>query len=154
VLQLLKNARYDFMTMRNAAIAFSGVLVLVSIVALATMGLNMGIEFAGGTEVQLKYSESPDIGEIRGRLGAAGLIGFSVTRIGIAEENEVYIRLTSAAGEGDPTTAVVHALRGSADASSDLNVLDAGSIAGILGRAPGVGPEQARELAGRILQLR
>ncbi len=52
---------YDFMGKSKLFIALSLILVLASYVMLFTRGLHYGIDFAGGTLVQLKYEKSAPI---------------------------------------------------------------------------------------------
>ena len=55
-MQIFSKARvYDFMRFRFASLALSMFLFVGSIVLLATKGLNYGIDFSGGTLIQLKY---------------------------------------------------------------------------------------------------
>ena len=83
--QILKNPRFRFMKRGPLVAGISGVVVLVSIVVLLTSSLNLGIEFTGGTELQVKYASAPDIGGIRSALKNAGMTA-QVTTIGVAED--------------------------------------------------------------------
>ncbi len=56
---------YDFMGKSNLFISISLVLILLSYVSLFTKGLNYGIDFAGGTIVQVKYDKKAPIKKIR-----------------------------------------------------------------------------------------
>ena len=58
----------DFMGKRKFAIIFSGVLILVSVGALLIQGLNLGIDFTGGTIVELSYQDTVELESIRGAL--------------------------------------------------------------------------------------
>ena len=71
--QLLKNPQFAFMKRGPLFVTVSGVLMLAAVGILIFNGLNLGIEFTGGTEVQVKYSSAPEIGRIRSALEAAGL---------------------------------------------------------------------------------
>lgn len=82
---------YDFMKMRFAAISLSAFLVLASIYLLFDRGLQYGIDFAGGTLIQLRYDEAAPISQIREILEAKGEFqNLSVNEFG--SENEVNIR--------------------------------------------------------------
>lgn len=82
---------YDFMKMRFAAISLSAFLVLASIYLLFDRGLQYGIDFAGGTLIQLRYEQKAPIAQIRELLEAKGEFqNLSVTEFG--SENEVNIR--------------------------------------------------------------
>ncbi|AJC86489.1 protein translocase subunit SecF [Campylobacter sp. RM16704] len=84
---------YDFMKMRFAAISLSFILFFGSIFILFTKGLNFGIDFTGGTLVQLQYEQKAPLAEIRKALSAnENLKGASVTEFGGA--NEIIIRFS------------------------------------------------------------
>lgn len=78
---------YDFMKMRFVAIFFSFVLFLGSIFLLFDRGLQFGIDFSGGTLIQLKYKGEAPIAQIREILKQTGLFqNLSVTEFGSNEE--------------------------------------------------------------------
>jgi preprotein translocase subunit SecF len=162
VFRLLKDPKFDFMAQRRVFLSLSLVVVLVSIALIAVKGLNPGIEFTGGTELQLRFVEEPDVGAIRSALGDAGMAGVSVTTIGDPSEHEVYIRLGSK-GDGedeeDPTSAVFRALRGGeeqrgASGKVDLNIADQSTLMRAIEGAPGLTGDRAEALAAQILELR
>ena len=56
---------YDFMSKRFAFLGLSSFLIIASIVLLLTKGLNFGIDFVGGTIVQVKYEQTAPINQLR-----------------------------------------------------------------------------------------
>lgn len=86
---------YDFMKLRFASIGLSFVLVIGSIILLLTQGLNYGIDFSGGTLVQIKYTDkNAPLDEIRNILNQnEALKGASVTEFGSSDE--IVIRFSS-----------------------------------------------------------
>ena len=159
--QILKDPHFDFMGKRNVALPLSIVLVLASVVVLFVNGLNLGIEFTGGTELQVKYAETPDLPGIRSQLASVGLGTPIVTTIGDPAGHEVYIRLAErgAADEAeDPTVVVLEALRGLAPGSrggqDDLNIEDESMLAALLRDAPTLTGAQATDLAAQVLEAR
>ena len=80
-----------FMKQRKIAAVFSIILLVASIFSLATKGLSFGLDFTGGTLVELQYTGAADIGKIRESLDAAGYEGAIVINYG--SEEEVLIRL-------------------------------------------------------------
>lgn len=78
---------YDFMRMRFAAISLSIVLFFSSIYLLWDRGLQFGIDFSGGTLIQLKYDTAAPIPQIREILEKQGSFqNLSVTEFGSKEE--------------------------------------------------------------------
>ncbi|EOJ0163323.1 protein translocase subunit SecF [Campylobacter jejuni] len=78
---------YDFMRMRFAAISLSFILFFGSIYLLWNRGLQYGIDFSGGTLVQLKYENAASITQIREILEKQGTFqNLSVTEFGSNEE--------------------------------------------------------------------
>ena len=55
----------DFMGQRKMALVFSAILLAISIGSLATKQLNWGLDFTGGTLVEVHYSETADLTAIR-----------------------------------------------------------------------------------------
>ncbi|MDO8844693.1 MAG: protein translocase subunit SecF [Methylicorpusculum sp.] len=81
----------DFLGKRKLAYIVSGLLVLISIISLATQGLQMGIDFTGGTLVEVGYKESADLSVIRNALGEGGFSDALVQHFGSTKD--VLIRL-------------------------------------------------------------
>jgi preprotein translocase subunit SecF len=161
VFQILKSTHFDFMSRRNVWLTLSGILTLAAVVVLWINGLNLGIEFSGGTELQVKFAKTPDIAAVRSTLSAAGLPGQSVTTIGDPLANEVYIRLASGAQEGeedDPTSQVIDALRrglgGLPGDRDDLNIIDQGTLERTLASAVDLSSSEVSALAANILEER
>ena len=81
----------DFMGQRRLAMLFSVTLLLVSIGSLAVKQLNWGLDFTGGTLVEVHYSETVDLNAIRNTLDAEGYSGAIVVSFGT--DRDVMIRL-------------------------------------------------------------
>ncbi len=60
--------KYDFLGKRKIALAMSGILMLISLISIVTQGLVFGIDFTGGTLVQVSYSKPADLDKIRNSL--------------------------------------------------------------------------------------
>jgi preprotein translocase subunit SecF len=82
----------QFMGQRKLAMLFSTLLLLASIGSLAVKQLNWGLDFTGGTLVEVHYSESADLTAIRATLGAEGYPGAIVVSFGT--DRDVLIRLS------------------------------------------------------------
>ncbi len=89
---------YDFMSKSKIFIAISAILLLLSYGLLFTKGLNFGIDFAGGTIVQLKYDEKAPLAAIRESLSKdKEFKNASVTEFGTP--NEVIIRIATSSAK-------------------------------------------------------
>ncbi len=93
----LSNGRLiDFMAHRKLALIISLVLVVGSLVGLFVKGLNFGVDFTGGTIVELAYEDPADVKGIRSALQTAGYKEAIVQNFGSAEE--VLIRIAPVDG--------------------------------------------------------
>ena len=88
---------YDFMGKRLAFLGFSSILVIASIVLLLTKGLTLGIDFAGGTIIQVKYEQVAPINQIRDTLKQTKYANSSITKFG--SDEEVVIRITGSSAD-------------------------------------------------------
>lgn len=120
-----------FMAVRNVAFAITVVLSLIGLGALFAKGLNFGLDFTGGTLIELKYEQAANLDRIKSDLGQAGYPDAVVQSFGAT--TDVLIRL---AGD-DPQLGnhVATALRNT-DASSAFQV----------SRVEFVGPQVGEEL--------
>ncbi len=94
MLEILGKTNFDFMSKRRLAFTFSGFMVLLGIIALVQVArgtANLGIDFAGGTAVQLKFDQPVRIDEARKALEANGLADAELQEFG--QENKLLIRV-------------------------------------------------------------
>ncbi len=87
----------NFMGMRHIALILSSILVIASITSLATRGLNFGIDFTGGTLVEVGYPEAVELAGVRSVLSAAGYEQAQVQHFGAS--SDVLIRISPIAGK-------------------------------------------------------
>jgi preprotein translocase subunit SecF len=97
----------NFMGMRKVAAAASIVLLLISIASLAYQGLNLGLDFTGGTLIEVGYEDKADIKHIRETLEEAGYRDVTVQNFG--SEQDVLLRMSEAyrANLGDEVLATL-----------------------------------------------
>ena len=86
-----KTPSFDFMAKRQIALAFSILLIIASVSSLAMKGLNFGLDFTGGTLVEVAYPQSADLNKIRNRLENAGFGDAVVQNFGSSKD--VLVRL-------------------------------------------------------------
>jgi preprotein translocase subunit SecF len=88
---LNKKTQIDFMGKRLIAFVLSGILIASSIVILATVDLNYGLDFTGGTLIEVSFPTAPEISEVRSNLTTAGLDNAVVQTFGTATDIVVRI---------------------------------------------------------------
>ena len=71
---------------RKIALMLSSVLIVVALVALPTFGLNFGLDFTGGTEVELRFDSAPEIADVRDSLDRGGIADAVVQTFGSSTE--------------------------------------------------------------------
>ncbi|MDD5579808.1 MAG: protein translocase subunit SecF [Methylobacter sp.] len=81
----------NFIGNRNIAMTFSGVCMIIAIASLAIRGLQMGIDFTGGTLIEVGYKQAADLTALRNTLDEAGFSDATVQNFGTAKD--VLIRL-------------------------------------------------------------
>jgi preprotein translocase subunit SecF len=81
----------DFVGKRKYAMIFSAILLIVSIASLSFQGLKFGIDFTGGTLIELGYEKTADLEDIRFKLSEGDFKGTNVQYFG--SDTEVLIQL-------------------------------------------------------------
>jgi preprotein translocase subunit SecF len=97
-----KTTRIDFLGKRRYAYVFSAVLILISLGSLLTRGLNLGIDFTGGTLVEVGFSDLVELADVRSALAEAGFADATVQHFGTSKD--VLVRL---APKGEVASAVI-----------------------------------------------
>ena len=64
---------FNFMALRRPAAIFSVALILISLVSLGVRGLNFGLDFSGGTLIELEFRSAPDIDQVRDEFTSLGV---------------------------------------------------------------------------------
>lgn len=94
MLEILGKTNIDFMGKRRFSFLFSGIMVLLGLIALVQIArgaANLGIDFAGGTAVQLKFEQPVRIDEARKALETNGLADAELQEFG--QDNKLLIRV-------------------------------------------------------------
>ena len=87
----MKTTNINFIGNRKIALIFSAILSLISIFSLAINGLKMGIDFTGGTLIEVSYKESADLNVLRDTMNGIGFSDAMVQNFGTSKD--VLIRL-------------------------------------------------------------
>lgn len=88
----------DFMRLRWVSTAFSVLLLVVAIGAMATKGFNFALDFTGGVGVELRYDKAPDVDDVRTSLEKAGFDSAVVQTFGAG--TDLLVRLQAPKKEG------------------------------------------------------
>lgn len=134
----------NFMGFGKLAALLSGVLVVIAIVSLLTKGLAFGLDFTGGTQIQVGYEQAPNLNEVRATLEQAGYKNAVVVNFG--SDRHVLVRLQTIDGEQQDEVGaqLVSTLREAADGAVHMREI------GYVG--PQVG-EELREQGGLALLI-
>ncbi|NKB97441.1 MAG: protein translocase subunit SecF [Pseudomonadales bacterium] len=92
----MKTPNIDFMGARKIAAIASGVFLLISLTSLAVNGLNWGLDFTGGSLVEVSYDEPVDAEELRQFLESEGFEDGTVQYFGT--QNDILIRMPAQEG--------------------------------------------------------
>jgi preprotein translocase subunit SecF len=125
----------DIPFMRHALIfnVISAITFVIAVVSLATKGLHLGVDFTGGTVMEVSYSQPADLNKIRDSMAKLGFTEASVQNFGTTRD--VLIRL--------PVKPGVTSAKLSEQVLSELKAID-GSV--MLKRTEFVGPQVGKEL--------
>lgn len=97
--------KIDFLKMGTVFAVMSTLLVITSIVLILTKGFNYGIDYAGGTELQVQFTQPVEVGKVRSFMNDMGYGSASVQAFGgLSEKTEYLIRLESVEGKTDKET--------------------------------------------------
>lgn len=125
-----------FMDYRNPTTVFSAVLLLLSIGSFIVNGMQYGLDFTGGTQIQVSFSEVPNLEEIRSTIREAGYQNFEVVNFRTDRDVQIRIQETGSADvdqveAAQATDIVLAALQANAD--SEVEILGTGFIGAQVG---------------------
>jgi preprotein translocase subunit SecF len=142
-MRFFQNADYKFIERRRGAYILSALVVGAGILAMVLWGVtgagwvNYGVDFTGGTLVQVEFSQPATVADVRSALG--GLQRPDVTRFG--GENEFLVRVPEFAEEGTNTSEIITTMLEGQFGSGSFNVV----------RTEAVGPKIGGELQQKAL---
>ena len=130
----------DFIGKRKFALIISSIVILISLGSIVLHGgLNYGVDFAGGILLQIRFSKSVDISQVRSGLEAMGQKDVSVQKFG--GENEFLIRIEKSAGDLETMSKRFQLLFDSNSRNESLEIR----------RVEVVGPKVGKDLKTRAL---
>lgn len=83
----------DFIGHRKVFMGISAILCALIIVGIAAFGFNWGVDFAGGSEIEVRFEAPVDVAKVRKVLEAAGFDDVTVQEVGSSDENSFLIRI-------------------------------------------------------------
>ncbi|MFP4062830.1 MAG: protein translocase subunit SecF [Halochromatium sp.] len=133
--QILKDANIDFLGKRRIAAIASGVVMVICLLSILFRGFDFGLDFTGGTVIELGYEQPVEVAEISAALAEEGIEGATVQYFG--SNRDILIRIAPQADESS-----------SAELSDRVfRLLDADAEGGLeLRRVEFVGPQVGEEL--------
>ena len=102
-MHILQDFNIDFMGKRRAAVIASGVALLLCLVSIVVRGFNLGLDFTGGTLIEVEYEQPVELADVRAALTEGGFSGATVQHFGTLRD--VMIRLAPQADEGEAVSA-------------------------------------------------
>ncbi|HYI12380.1 MAG TPA: protein translocase subunit SecF [Thermoanaerobaculia bacterium] len=159
-MRFFDNPNYDFIKGRIPAVIVSTIIILAGLGIYLTRGINLGVDFAGGANIVLKFRDAVPMDALRAAEKDA-----AIQQYGPADERQVLLRLPKAKGERDYAGEVVEKLHKQmnpeAAAKHDLNYLGSERLAAVLMQADpdnrGTNPAAVQyynDLAKRVIAKR
>ncbi|MBI5741299.1 MAG: protein translocase subunit SecF [Nitrospirae bacterium] len=110
--EIVKNTKIDFMGVRYYALSFTAILMLIGLLAVVQVArgtANLGIDFAGGTAVQIKFKTPVSLHAVRTTLEEGGISGFELQEL--PTEGKVLISVKKSKGAlGDLSKKIISLL--------------------------------------------
>lgn len=131
----MKKTHINFIGNRKIAMIFSGILMAISIASLAIKGLQMGIDFTGGTIIEVGYEQAADLTALRKTLDESGFKNATVQNFGTTKDVLIRLKLQEGVSSADLSAKVLEAVNKNASAR------------GTLRRVEFVGPQVGDDLA-------
>jgi preprotein translocase subunit SecF len=128
------NSKIDFMGLRRWSALFSILIFVVSIGALAAYGLNWGLDFTGGTQIELSFDSSANLSKIRSDLAKAGFKEAQVVSYGTSRDVLISVAPRNDMEQAKMVKLILNALPGATAKRHDY-----------------VGPQVGKELATKGL---
>jgi preprotein translocase subunit SecF len=134
--------RWDFVRLAPLMGGISALLTVIALVLIFTKGLNYGIDFAGGTEIQVRFNKPVDASELRKVISAHGIENPSVQNFGSDREFLIRLETPHAATEKETNVLInANVAKIRADLKSKFDLPEEGLL-----RVDTVGPQVGSEL--------
>ena len=137
-MEFFRDTYIDFMKYRKYFVIVSLVMLIISILAVFGSGrLNLGVDFAGGTQVTVKFRQPQEMNDLRAITAAAGIEDAQIQSFGDVGDNEALIRTSMVPGQEEGSQQVVldalnQRFNAGATNSFDLNQQGSDALAALL----------------------
>lgn len=131
----LYDTNIDFLRWRKLAMAWSVIVLLIAVGSLLVRGMNLGLDFTGGTVIEVQYPRPAEIPKVRETLAKAGFGDAQAQHFGTSRDVLIRIPPREQTNAATLSNDVLHALQGAE-----------GGAGVTLARAEFVGPQVGREL--------
>ena len=131
----MKTTNINFIGNRKISLTFSGILMVISILSLSIRGLDMGIDFTGGTLIEVGYQQAADLSVLRKTLSESGFPDATVQNFGTSKDVLIRLKLKEGVSSADLSTKVLEAINKNTATSASLR------------RVEFVGPQVGSDLA-------
>ena len=107
-MEFFRDTKIDFMKYRKYFVIVSLIMLAISVVeVLIKRDLNLGVDFAGGTQVTVKFQQPQEINDLRDTVAGAGVEDAQIQRFGDEGANEALIRTSTVPGQEEGTQDLV-----------------------------------------------
>lgn len=110
-MRILKSTNINFLGLRKIALVISSVLIIVSLASLLTRGMTFGIDFTGGTLVEVAYDEAVEIDPLRDALVEVGFDDAVVQYFGTARDVMIRVPVREDTAGAEVSNQVMQTLR-------------------------------------------
>ncbi len=150
---IFKDIHFDFLKWRIPVVIASTIFILIGLALIMTRGLGLGIDFAGGANVVLRFQETPPLNELRTVVADA-----TIQQYGSEDEHTLLLRLPQQEIEGDYAGEVVRKLHEQFNPAGagkhDLNYQGSASLAELLSAQGNLSAERAAVIAEAVIDHR
>lgn len=119
-----KQSTIKFISLRYIAMVFSALLIGASTYSLTTNGLNSGIDFSGGTKLELMYKQDVSVDDMRATLQKGGYTEAVVQHFGSLKDVLVRVPLTAETSDDKVSTKIVELLNASAVGEGEVRSVE------------------------------